>query len=341
VAQSRQSFEPAARPANDARLLVIIVARIGDTLLVTPMLRALKQACPRGTLTVLAHPKRAEVLEHLPFIDRLGTIEPKTAWPRGWLGGVRFDLAFVFGRDLPLLRYALRVSRRAIAFEDESLAREDARLTLVPRPSAPLHAVEERALLARAAGIEMNSPRLAFAVTGAERDWAKDWLAKHAPTAKPRIGLQMLSFPTKAHRNWPPESFAELCARILARHPETVFVVFGDADAARNGEDLSRRFPGKISIVAGALRLRESAALIGALDLYIGVDTGPTHIAGALEVPMIGIYHHAYPGRNLAPLARGACRVLEQPATGELRVDQVMSEVESLLAARVATEVAR
>jgi hypothetical protein len=50
---------------------------------------------------------------------------------------------------------------------------------------------------------------------------------------------------------------------------------------------------------------------------------------------MVAIYHHAYPGRNLAPLNRPRCRVLEQPASGELTVDRVMSEVESLLAGRV------
>jgi len=107
--------------------------------------------------------------------------------------------------------------------------------------------------------------------------------------------------------------------------------VLGDREAKTGGEALSERIPGKVRVAAGTLSLRESAAIITELDLYIGVDTGPTHIAGALEVPMIGIYHHAYPGRYLAPLDRPSCRVLEQPAVGELSVDRVMSEVESLL----------
>ena len=71
--------------------------------------------------------------------------------------------------------------------------------------------------------------------------------------------------------------------------------------------------------------------LIGELDLYVGVDTGPTHIAGALDVPMIGIYHHLYPGRNLAPLNRPRCRVLEQPSAGDLAVDTVLGEAVALL----------
>ena len=68
----------------DANVLVIIVARIGDTLLVTPALRALKAAIPHGRLTVLAHPKRLEVLQHLPFIDALEGITKTSARARGW-----------------------------------------------------------------------------------------------------------------------------------------------------------------------------------------------------------------------------------------------------------------
>ena len=53
------------------------------------------------------------------------------------------------------------------------------------------------------------------------------------------------------------------------------------------------------------------------LDLYIGVDTGPTHIAGALGMPMVALYHSAYPGRNLVPLQHPACFMIEHPLTGK------------------------
>jgi heptosyltransferase-3 len=47
------------------------------------------------------------------------------------------------------------------------------------------------------------------------------------------------------------------------------------------------------------------------LDLYIGVDTGPTHIAGALKVPMVAIYHCYHPGALLKPLNRENLEVIE------------------------------
>ena len=325
-----------AAPPPNADLLIVVVARIGDTLLVTPMLRALKEACPGGSLTVLAHPKRLSVLEHLPFVDRLASITPKTARLGGWLGGRPYHTAFVFGRDFPLVRYALRVAKRVVAFDSPSASREGGRLRRVPAPHEPVHAVHERLMLAEAVGITTRDRRLAYVVSEAEKQWASRWMTNTVPAGgRPVVGLQMVSFPTKAHRNWPARSFALLAERILDRHPAASFVVLGDREARTGAGELSQRVPGKVHVAAGTLSLRESAAIIAELDLYVGVDTGPTHIAGALEVPMVGIYHHAYPGRFLAPLNRSNCRVLEQPAVGELSADQVMSEVESLLPSEV------
>ena len=53
------------------KILVVIVTRIGDTLLATPSIRAIKQKYPDSELTVMAHPNRYQVLENLFFIDKL------------------------------------------------------------------------------------------------------------------------------------------------------------------------------------------------------------------------------------------------------------------------------
>jgi heptosyltransferase-3 len=324
----------------DADVLVIIVARIGDTLLATPALRALKAAIPQGRLTVLAHPKRLEVLQHLSFIDVLGGITKTSAPARGWIGKRRHDVALVYGQDAALVRYALRASAGVIAFRQRDAALNRRLAHLVEEPSAPQHAVLHRlALLAplglspgdlrlaplglaagdlRLAplGLAAGDLRLAYCVTGEERAWARRWLAAQVPAGQPLIGLQIASFPTKAHRDWPVSSFQELIARIAATHAEARFLLLGDAAAAARAAPLLAAFPQQLALAAGKLSLRQSAALMAELDLYIGVDTGPTHIAGALGIPMVALYHCAYPGRNLAPLQHPACVMIEHPLTG-------------------------
>jgi hypothetical protein len=70
-------------PTN-LNILVINVARIGDTLLTTPVLRAIKAACPDGRLGCLAHPKRVAVLEGLEWVIRWERLHRNAL---AWFGG--------------------------------------------------------------------------------------------------------------------------------------------------------------------------------------------------------------------------------------------------------------
>ena len=300
----------------DAQVLVIIVARIGDTLLVTPALRALKAALPQGRLTVLAHPKRLEVLQHLPFIDALEAITKTSAQTRGWIGKNRFDLALVYGQDAALVRYALRASDRVVAFAQKDAALNRRLAHSIAEPVAPLHAVLHRLSLLSPLELAAEDLRLAYRVTAEERAEAQRWLAAHIPKSRPLIGLQIASFPTKAHRDWPVANFEELIGHILASQAGAQFLLLGDQAAAEKAAPLLRAYPDRVALAAGRLSLRMSAALMAELDLYIGVDTGPTHIAGALGIPMVALYHPAYPGRNLLPLQHPACSMIEHPLTG-------------------------
>lgn len=326
--------------AEDADVLAIIVARIGDTLLATPALRAIKPAAPRGRLTVLAHCKRAPLLANLPFIDRLGSIDKRSASWRGWLPAAQHDLAVVWGHDRPLIDYALRRARKVVTFEASGLP-VDSRLIQVTRPNG-VHAVIERLALVEAVGISAQDLRLAYAVTPEEAEAARRWLAGRGAT-RPIVGVQPVSFPTKPHRDWPIDSFVELLRRLAAEFPQATFVVLGDEGAADAGRRLQAGIGGRVIVAAGQFDLRRSAALIGELDAYIGVDTGPTHIAGAMGVPMVALYHCSYPGRNLVPLAHPALRMIEHPATGadhastsikmsDIPVAQVLDATRELLA---------
>jgi heptosyltransferase-3 len=107
--------EPAPR-----RVLLVNVSRIGDTLLATPALRALAAHWPAAAVDFLGHPKRFEIIEHLPFVATAGPITKHRAPFLGWLSGRKWDVAVVCGFDQPLVAYALRVADRVAAFRQES-----------------------------------------------------------------------------------------------------------------------------------------------------------------------------------------------------------------------------
>ncbi len=301
--------------AADARIIAFAVARIGDTLLVTPALRALRAACPQGSLTVCAHPKRMAVLAHLPFIDRLQPASRARRALDRLRSGARFDWGFAWGDDPTIVRYALHVAQRVVAFESGDPALDRHLHCAVERAQVPEHAVLERLRLAAAVGVETTEHALAYRVTAEEAVAARTRLGSLFPAPpRPLVALQPKSFPTKSYRDWPQASFETLAQRIVARHPGCGIVMLGDTESTALGHAFAARFPECVRNLAGVLDLRETAAVISACDLYVGVDTGPTHLAGALGVPMVALYHCRHRGRLLAPLQHPALEVIEHPA---------------------------
>lgn len=328
--------------APPAKILVINVCRIGDTLLATPALRALATAYPQAGITALGHPKRVEVLAHLPWLARSGGISKASARWRGRLPGKTYDLALVYGFDAPLVAYALRAAHRVVAFRqaDERL---NGRLYRAVEPPAfqAAHSVHLALRLTDALGVPHAGYRLSYRVTPEESAWAEDALAAAAPGAL-RIGLQLASFPTKGYRDWPLESFAELARRIRARWPQARFLLFGGAE----DRDRTARFAAQLGAAcadfAGKLSLRQTAALMSRTRLYVGVDTGPTHLMGCFDIPLVALYHCYSPSRLLGPLGHPCFHPVDHPrpypcATetpmGEIAVDTVFGAVERALGA--------
>lgn len=328
-----------------SRILVIHVTRIGDTLLTTPVLRALAAAWPQAEITFAGHRKRIEVMQHLPFVHRLMPISKHVAPLLGRFGGRRYDLALVYGNDAPLIDYALRASGKVIAMRqaDERINR---RLFAIAGEDGyrPVHAVTGLLFMLRPLGLAPAGFHLSYRVTEAEDARARARLREQGIAGPPLVGLQLASFPTKAYRDWPVARFIALCERIVEAHPRAHFLIFGGSRESDRTGLLQRRFPDRATSFAGRLSLRETAALMQQCDLYVGVDTGPTHIMGALHRPMVSLYHPTAPSRALAPLEHPCCFALDHPLAdrgatfetpmAEIPVEQVWQQVCAALAGR-------
>ena len=273
------------------RILAIQVTRIGDTVLVTPSLRALAQAFPEARIDVLGHPKRVEVLRHLPFLHRVAAISKKSAWWRGW-GPRTYDLALVWGQDEALVRYALRSARAVVACRQNSAAL-NARLRAVvdlPSDEAISLSAWQSQLLHLGLGLPVETGPVEYALTADENDWARQYLRQRLPSgATPVIGLVVTTF-HMAHRDWPIEYFRRACLDLRSRFPAAQFLLIG-ADQADARAAVLRQALGEGLHVARRLSLRQSAALMAQLDLYLGLDTGPSHLAAALGIPMVALFH--------------------------------------------------
>ena len=158
-------------PEAPRSILFITVSRIGDTLFATPALRAIAAAWPGAAITVLAHPKRAEVLANFPGVARVGGIDKGRAIWRGRLGVLsrQFDLAFAFGFDEPLVAYALRVARRVVAFRQADERLNSKLFAAVDRPPFQSeHAVRQLLRLPAAVGVATKGLRIGYQPRPAE-----------------------------------------------------------------------------------------------------------------------------------------------------------------------------
>lgn len=330
----------AAKPPS---FLIINVSRIGDTLLVTPAIRAVARAYPGAAISFVGHPNRCEVIRHLPYVSTVRGITKNWTWLLGHWRRPRYDFAIVYGFDAALVKYALRVAQRVVAFRQKNAAINQRLYRAVePPPFQSMHSARIPLLLTRALGIEPDGHQLAYTVTQPERAWAHSFLQQHLPAGKqPLVGLQVASFPTKAYRDWPVGHFAALCEKILGAYPQAHFLLLGGKEELAKIRELEKTLGDHATVVAGKLSLRETAAVMQQLRLYVGVDTGPTHLAGAVGVPMVALYHCYSPGRLLAPLDRDKLQVIEHPALdaggtiqsemAEISVASVWAAVQAML----------
>jgi heptosyltransferase-3 len=200
-----------------------------------------------------------------------------------------------------------------------------------------------RLRLVAALGVPAAGRRLAYSVTPDEAAAARARLAAEAPArASPLVGMNVATYPTKLFRRWPIEQFGELSARIAAEWPHAHVLIFGGSEEREGARRLKDRLGDRATLFAGRLALRESAALMSLTDLYLGLDTGLTHIMSAFDIPLVALYHCRIPSRQIAPLDHPRLYALDHPRLGgdctestpmaEITVEAVLARVRRALA---------
>ncbi len=282
---------PAAdRPTVLRNILFIRIDRIGDMVLSTPALRAIKHTFPGVNLTVLASRANAPLLRHDPHVDRVIVWEQgsKGISPVGFLrqaaqlakAGYDAVIDPMTGHDLHtavvarLSRAPLRIGYpgygREVFFNRLCHVRED-------RHIVDLVLETTRSLGAETVG---RSPRIRLLPE--ESDWAKRWLAAYGLGNRPVVAIHLgAHYPAQ---RWPTDYFAQL-GRLLHDQGCDVVAIGGPGD--RELIRSFRRDAGEKAVVFESPDLRQSAALIGQAALLVCNNSGPLHIAVALAVPTL------------------------------------------------------
>ncbi len=289
------------------RVLVVKTHAIGDLLMVTPSIAALRRLFPEAHLAVLTGRWSADVLRGNPDVDEVIGFPDELLFRHSVLGlmrlaqrvrAMRFDLAAIFqssGAVQALI--ALAGVPMRIGFD---LAGSGFSLTtrLAWSPNSDRFIGDNYMDLPREIGFADATPASVLVLSEAERQAAFE---RHVEPFANRGEMLVAICPGGGKnprdkvnaKRWPADRFAQVALKLAQEFRARVLVLGGADDEAAVGAVMDR-IPFK-GIRPERTTLRELACLISFCSLVITNDSAPVHIAAALKVPCVAVYGPSNP----------------------------------------------
>jgi len=286
---------------NPERILVIRLDHIGDVLLSTPSLRALRKLYPKAQISCLVGSWAKEVLKRNPNVDEVTTFNPP--WlQRGnskrtsslklfrfalSLRKRNFDLSIDFRPDIRNLffDYLIGAKRRVgYGFKGGGFFLTD----VVPYRDEK-HILERNADVLRVLGIDNFAFNLEIHFSNDDEIYVQKLLENYdIHEGDLVIGLN----PGAGYsvRNWTNEGFARLADELTKKYGAKIIIIGTNDAQALVGEIISLMRTTPVNIT-GKTHLKQLIALIARLNLLITVDSAPRHIANAIGTPVITLRH--------------------------------------------------
>lgn len=283
---------------------------LGDAVMSIPALGAVRRRWPNAELVILARPWVADLYRGQGYADRVLVYENKTTHQGFWgrerlIGALRrekFDVAVLFQNafDAAWIAWRAHIPRRiGYARYGRSLLLTEA--IPVPRKgeTPPHEAYDYLELLRRAGWIERLPQTDEIAVTVSEQ--AREKALERLAAAGVRKNALRIAFASGAAygsaKCWEPEKYAALADQLITAFDAEV-IFFGAAQEAGLAQRTIGAMLGRACNLVGVTPLGELPALLSNCHLFIGNDSGAMHLAGAVGLPVIGIFGPTDPERT-------------------------------------------
>ncbi len=309
---------PGTDPARLRRILLIRFRRIGDIVLTTPAVRALRRALPAAELIYVVDEPYRKLVEGHPDLDGIIAVPPGASGkdflklvrnvrkrrfdavldfhggPRAsyltWLSGARLKIGY--GIKWRGFIYDVRVPRRGA--------------------SGPVHSAENHVNLVRALGIDVGEiPDLSLPPAGADIRPPEDSSGRLVPVQPGERIVALHIGAGNRFRDWGEENLAGLAVRLGGDKNVRVVLVGGPEDRARERAILARA-PGTTSL-AGRIDLGGLRDFLSRATVFVGPDSGPMHIAAAAGIPIIALFGPNLPAFFAPWRPAPGTRIIEKP----------------------------
>ena len=275
------------------QIALLRLSAIGDAVLLVPLVRTLQQHYPKAQITWIIGSQAYSLLKGLSGVEFVVINKPnslKSLWHcYRHLSPYRFDVLLAAQASLranllcPLIKAPIKIGY------DKARANDGHRF-FIHRSIKPNHEhlLDGFMAFAKALGISEHKLQWDLPINRNEHDWAKQQLS-----TKPGRWLAINPAASKADRNWLAERYAEVIDQAVSRWPLNVVLTGSPTPEAHSlSADILAltASPDRIINLTGKTDLKQLAALLGEVDALLAPDTGPIHIASAMNTPVIGLY---------------------------------------------------
>lgn len=286
------------------RILVVRTDRIGDVLLSTPVIKALRDKYPHAFIAMMVSPYAKEIVEGNPYLDKV-IILAKDSEHKNWRGflslvrelkRMKFDLALILHptNRVHLLTFLSAIPKR-VGYDRKLgfLLTDKIRHT---KQLGEKHELDYSLDLLRYLGIEVKERNLFIPLRPEAGKWVEELFREEgiASTDKLLALNPAASCPSKI---WPAERFAQAADKLAQKYGFKILVIAGPKDL-RLADLLIKNLHSRVLNLAGKTSVAQLASLLKRCSLFISNDSGPLHIASAVGTPVISIF-----GRNQAGLS--------------------------------------
>ena len=266
------------KPQN---ILMIQLRQLGDILLTSPCLKAVKEDNPEHRITFLCHSMGRPILQDSPYLDELITYDDLSLWEYTKMAlslhHRQFTLVFDFMANPRSAKLAwLTRAPQRIAF---STGRNWAFTDTVPRQLKSDYIVREKFELLKKAGFHPVDDSLIMPWSAGKDLGPYHELMRHPEFASAPLKVALSPTHRRENRRWPLENYLALAERLVREKSAAIVWTWGPGEQDIIA-DLVQRCPVK-TFASPRTNLRELTGMLAQLDLFIGNANGASHFAVA------------------------------------------------------------
>ena len=344
-------------------ILIVKLSAIGDVIHTLPALNAIRNYYPDANITWLVEEDAASLVIGHKALDRV-IVSKRKRWLKALrslsllsatkevhgfikvLRDTRYDMILDFQALLKSgILIALARGQRKIGFGKGLEHMEHSYMFLnerIPAVDMEIHALTRGMMLLNAIGIPTNEIEYKLPVSNDDCEKVDELMKRHDINGvKFLIAINPVA--KWESKLWPKERFARLADMIIDEYDARIIFTGGSEDR-HIIQDIMSAMKGRALNLAGHTTLKMLAALYEKTVLVISTDTGPMHLAAAMETPVVAIFGPTAPWRTgpygsshrvvradpeCSPCFKRQCETID--CMHQISEDQVMAEVRSVM----------